>query len=85
MSNQAEFLFWHVPQLLNNLVEFLDIASLLEVSLVVPLAADLGGGTVIFKRLLTRLQSDHCQGIFVMTPASKPRRILWNSSPGSSL
>lgn len=54
MSNQAEFLFWHVPQLLNNLVEFLDIASLLEVSLVVPLAADLGGGTVVFKRLLTK-------------------------------
>ena len=41
MSNQAEFLFWNVPQLLNNLVEFLDIASLLEVSLVVPKAADL--------------------------------------------
>ena len=54
MSNQAEFLFWHVPQLLNNLVEFLDIASLLEVSLVVPLAADLGGGTVVFKKLLTK-------------------------------
>ena len=54
MSNQAEFLFWNVPQLLNNLVEFLDIASLLEVSLVVPKAADLGGGTVVFKRLLTK-------------------------------
>ena len=54
MSNQSEFLFWHVPQLLNGLVEVLDMASLLEVSLVVPLAADLGGGTVVFKRLLTK-------------------------------
>ena len=54
MSNQAQFLFWNVPQLLNNLVEFLDIASLLELTLVVPKAADLGGGTVVFKRLLTK-------------------------------
>ena len=54
MNNQAQILFWNVPELLNNLVEFLDIASLLELSLVVPKAADLGGGTVVFNRLLTK-------------------------------
>ena len=54
MNNQPQIFFWNVPEILNNLVQFLDIASLLELSLVVPKAADLGGGTVVFNRLLTK-------------------------------
>ena len=54
MNNQAQIFFWNVPEILNNLVGFLDIASILELSHVVPKAADLGGGTVVFNRLLTK-------------------------------
>ena len=54
MNNQAQIFFWNVPEILNNLVGFLDISSILELSHVVPKAADLGGGTVVFTRLLTK-------------------------------
>ena len=53
MNNQAQIFFWNIPEILNNLVGFLDIASIIELSHVVPKAADLGGGTVIFTRLVT--------------------------------
>ena len=44
MNNQAHIFFWNVPEILNNLVGFLDIASIIELSHVVPKAADLGRG-----------------------------------------
>ena len=53
MNTQPQIFFWNIPEILNNLVGFLDVASIIELSHVVPKAADLGGGTVIFTRLVT--------------------------------
>ena len=53
MNTQPQVFFWNIPEILNNLVGFLDVASIIELSHVVPKAADLGGGTVIFTRLVT--------------------------------
>ena len=53
MNNQAQIFFWNIPEILNNLVGFLDIASIIELSHVVPKAADLAGYTVVFTRLVT--------------------------------
>ena len=54
MSKESQFKFWRVPELLNGLVEVLDMDSILEVSLGVPLVADLAGGTVLYKKLLAK-------------------------------
>ena len=53
MNTQAQVFFWNIPEILNNLVGYLDVASIIQLSHVVPKAADLGGGTVIFTRLVT--------------------------------
>ena len=53
MNTQANIFFWNIPEILNNLVGFLDVPSIIELSHVVSKAADLAGGTVIFTRLVT--------------------------------
>ena len=53
MNTQPQVFFWNIPEILNNLVGFLDIASIIELSHVVPKAADLAGYTVVFTRLVT--------------------------------
>ena len=53
MDTQANNFFWNIPEILNNLVGFLDVQSIIELSHVVEKAADLAGGTVIFSRLVS--------------------------------
>ena len=53
MNTQANIFFWNIPEILNNLVGYLDVPSIIELSYVVSKAADLAGGTVIFTRLVT--------------------------------
>ena len=53
MDTQANKFFWDIPEILNNLVGYLDVPSIIELSHVVEKAADLAGGTVIFTRLVT--------------------------------
>ena len=53
MDTQANNFFWKIPEILSNLVGFLDVPSIIELSHVVEKAADLAGGTVIFTRLVT--------------------------------
>ena len=53
MNTQANIVFWNTPEIVNNLVGFLDVQSIIELSHVVEKAADLAGGTVIFTRLVT--------------------------------
>ena len=48
MNTQANIVFWNTPEIVNNLVGFLDVQSIIELSHVVEKAADLAGGTVIF-------------------------------------
>ena len=53
MNTEANIVFWHTPEIVNNLVRFLDVKSIIELSHVVEKAADLAGGTVIFSRLVS--------------------------------
>ena len=53
MNTQANIVFWNTPEIVNNLVGFLDVQSIIELSHVVEKAADLAGGTVIFTRLVS--------------------------------
>ena len=53
MNTQANIVFWNTPEIVNNVVGFLDVQSIIELSHVVEKAADLAGGTVIFTRLVT--------------------------------
>ena len=53
MNTEANIVFWHTPEIVNNLVRFLDVQSIIELSHVVGKAADLAGGRVIFSRLVS--------------------------------
>ena len=53
MNTEANVVFWQTPEIVNNLVGFLDVQSIIELSHVVEKAADLAGGTVIFSRLVS--------------------------------
>ena len=53
MNTEANIVFWHTPEIVNNLVRFLDVQSIIELSHVVEKAADLAGGRVIFSRLVS--------------------------------
>ena len=53
MNTQANIVFWNTPEIVNNLVGFLDVQSIIELSQVVEKAADLAGGRVNFSRLVS--------------------------------
>ena len=53
MNTEAHVVFWHTPEIVNNMVGFLDVQSIIELSQVVEKAADLAGGKVNFSRLVS--------------------------------
>ena len=53
MNTEAHVVFWHTPEIVDNVVSFLDVQSIIELSQVVNKAADLAGGRVTFSRLVT--------------------------------
>ena len=53
MNSEAHVVFWHTPEIVDNVVSFLDVQSIIELSKVVNKAADLAGGKVTFSRLVS--------------------------------
>ena len=53
MNTEAHVVFWHTPEIVDNVVSFLDVQSIIELSQVVNKAADLAGGRVTFSRLVS--------------------------------
>ena len=53
MNTEAHVVFWHTPEIVDNVVSFLDVQSIIELSKVVNKAADLAGGKVTFSRLVS--------------------------------